>query len=185
MTLELKWFVANDKSWAAEPFSMVTPDRIHWSVATDRTWIVAVKGPGKLSRCKAPGKSFGDLISMLRLKPDVPIEIPVNELKKFAGEPSETFNNDDDPSGVFGGVQINLKRLARLLQGVEEENVRVWIATKQVQKPCLGFETDAWKALLAGYSEIDEETPAFDLRSSSQKLFDLAMTGESESLLTG
>lgn len=168
--MKLANFVATDTEapqFFRKPFHLVGTDGT-WCCACDEKALIAVKAQLKLPKFRGPAKDHDTFVHWLEVKvPDDAEEMQVAELLDWTG-PAD----GQERPGVVLGAQVDRCRLAKLL-GPLKGVVTVWNSQKEVAIPGLLLaKGGVWRAVLAGYSEVDEDTPHFGTQS---ELFDLAM----------
>lgn len=151
--MRLEKFVGRGDPWVTQPFSVVTPDGTPWAVATDRSWLVAVKGDSSYPRGVIPGRPLFVILGLLQKVPEKPTLVDLQSLRSFAGEYEDKPWSEADPSGYILEVPVSLSRMAYLLRELPGENVQLWKTLLETREPCLVFESSGeCKIFLMGLS---------------------------------
>jgi len=157
-------FTGSEDPVLSQPFTVVDPAGSVWTIATDKIWLVAVKGKGSAPRFRGDFSGLNILLKLLRLEPTDGVEFDKAEALKRL---------DADGIGRVLGIAVSMKRLRDLLIGIPEEKLLAWDASV-IGPPALGLTCDGWRAFLMGFEDAGE-VEEFSLVSTSRHLFDLAM----------
>lgn len=154
-----------------KPFSLAVGGA-KWTVASNKAWVVGVKGSGPYPLWKAETDRIAVITSLLSLEPVKTWTYSTKDLLDWAtsGDPEETF-----VSGCVRDVLINTRALAHVLAQCPFKQIVVWNITGGVcQTPALGLAAvGRWKAILAG---VLGEASISDFEPGGQQaVFDLAM----------
>jgi len=167
-------YSSGSQPWHSRPFS-IKAKKVQWSVATDGFLLVALRTAGA-----SPGHNVpkDELESMLTATSKSAVEIPVSDLKTWAGEPTAALISAGDVSpehqGGLLGISIDRRKLSYLLAPVPFLTVSAWLYASDT----IGFESEGgtWRAFLAGLSGGIDEEPVFQVQQPkrSTSVFDLA-----------
>jgi hypothetical protein len=153
------------------PFVLVV-DGIKWSVASDRKWVVAVRGAGPYLPWESSQERLTRVRTLLTMEPSSEAAtVPVAEVLAWAGP-----QGPDILPGRLCGVLVDANRVSRLLTGLPFSKILVWDASELAQMPALGFSAGGrWKAILAGVrDDVDPQIDSFD-PTLGRKVFDMLM----------
>ena len=172
---QLMRFVSSEEKWHAAPFSLKTKKET-WSIATDNHILLAVKAPGV-----TPGKDYPKELKLIISKPAVsPVEINLEELKKWAGGPPNLKPLGEvafKHQGVLLDHIIDKRKLAFLFATITAPTVHAWV----IKPGMLAFEQPGkkWRAFLAGCKDKpDGEEPVFQTDKSLSALELAELVGE-------
>ena len=166
LTDSLKNFVFEGDPVFGSPFTVSK-----WAVASNRKWIVAVKGP---SPYPSMAEEEPTIKRYLSSEPTQAQTVTVEALRSWAGGLP-----DEPDTMLFGrvmGVKIDVLLLMRILDGFAFKTVSIWDATSVAAKACLGLFTNGgrWVAFLGGVISDEEDLDPFN-PESQKSVFDLAM----------
>jgi len=172
---QLMRFAQGGEPWRAIPFSLKVKKTV-WSVATDGHVLLAIKLPGA-----SPRKDWPEALpGMLTADAVDPVELDMNQLKAWAGEPPTALipsgDVDYEHQGVLLGHAVDRRKLAYLFAKMSLPKVNVWVS----EPGLLAFEPPQkqWRAFLACLKEApDGEEPVFDPASGPSQpksVFELA-----------
>jgi len=170
----LTTLVHPDEADFQSPF-ILTLSGAKWSVATDRVWVVGVRGAGPWLPWETSSERMERVQRLLNIvPPSDAVTVPVAEVLAWTGPPA-----DDMLEGRFCGVMVDTKRVASLLTGLPFTKVLVWDASELAHMPAVAFSAgDRWRAILAGLADdCDPQVDPFD-PTVSRKLFDAVMSLE-------
>lgn len=167
---KLSLLVKPDEEPFDKPFTMVV-GKDKWTVATDRAWVVAVRGAGAFPLWDASEERIGRVQAILGTQPTKDaITVPAVDLLAWASSEDEDLR-----PGSLVGLVVDTYRVAQLLEGLPFNKVLVWDASAAVGMPCLGMVSgDRWKAFLAGLLTEVPTIEAFDPRGQ-RSTFDMLM----------
>ncbi len=153
--------------WCRVPL-LVVVSGTPWTVATDRTCLVAIRGHNAITRMTDTDRvaRLGELIGS---NPPSDAKVTSGELlREWAGEvPTDWDKKDKDQqrSAVLHDILIDQNRLAHLLSGAPPGDVTVWDAGAKFGKSSLGLQVGAWwrgfLGRLEGDPEADDEHYSF------------------------
>jgi hypothetical protein len=132
-----------------------------WNVATDRAWLVAVKGDKKYQDWKGNETQLNIILGFIQSHPVDPICVGKGELDRWVATAGNKY-------GRIAGVVIDLERLYKLLALVPTRTVQIWDATIR-QAACLGLEAESVRIFLMGVQGISNFS-RFGLVKESVKL---------------
>ena len=167
----LEKLVAPDDPIYGKPFSLVVGGA-RWTVASNRTWVVGVKGSGPHPLWDVEQDRVFRVNYLLGLEPIKPLTYVTEEILSWAtsGDPEDTML-----CGCIRGVLINTRALAKILEECPFKQIVVWNASGNTsEESALGIcAVGRWKAILAGVAgtaAISDFEPG-----GQQTVFDLAM----------
>lgn len=149
-------YVGSENPVFSQPFTVVDPKGVVWSVSTDRIWFVAAKGKNSAPRFRGDMASLGVILNLLKLEPKDPVVFDREEVLQRL---------DPEGLGAILGVVVSLKKLHDLLS-LPEPKLQAWDATEAVGAPSVGFSSERWRAYLMGFTEVTAPVPEFSLAPS-------------------
>ena len=163
------------------PFTIVDSTAAVWNVATNRNWLVAVRGKGNYPRWSGDAESFNMMLSLIQAEPIEPYEVEADKLSAWL--------KDREELGRVLDVVISLSKLRSILNVGVAEKMLLWNVTKVAQnQPCIALAEDRVRLILMGHDEpkiekgttitlVDPEllTPVTIEPSGERAAFDLAM----------
>jgi hypothetical protein len=181
LTQSLVRFVNPDVPGFQVPFNMLV-NGVKWSLATDRSCVVAVKGWGDYKQPVWEESRQANRIEVFTayLNATVPegaISVPLVDLVTWATQPCE----NNYVIGRVLGLPMDTRRLAKILQDLPFKTVHIWDASEVTKVMCLGISAGggSWKAFLAGFP-LDEEGDTADVEdfdpTCQQDIFSIAMS---------
>ena len=173
MVENLVRFVREEDPFFDSPFTVVV-DNAKWAVASDRRWIIAVKGSSPYPTRSNDEEHVLNIVRYLTSSQDGARTMPVVALKDWAGSPPE--DPDETSCGLLVGVPVDACRLARLLEAVPFKSVLVWDASLVSKQACIGMMGGGgkWLAFLGGILAEGEDRPPFD-PDAQKSAFEAAM----------
>ncbi len=173
--MRLEPFVGKGDLWVTQPFSVVTSDGVVWSVATDRSWLVAVQGGAPYPRGTVPSRPLFTILGLLQKSSEEPVSVALQDLRTFAGDYVDKPWSEADPSGYVLGVPVSLSRLAYLLKELPGENAQAWKLLLESHEPCLVLDIlGECKVFLMGLGGVPPGVPTFTVGPDSEEDFDPA-----------
>lgn len=144
------------------PFTLVDRQGSVWTIATDKIWLVASKGPGTAPRFSGGAESLPCLLNILHYEPKDTVQLPTK------------VTVEDNVCSVLG-VTVVTKRFQDLLSEAPAES-RLWkVEGLFPGLPGIGISTASWRAVLMGFTNVVGEIPVIDIAPDPVDLFDLAM----------
>ena len=182
LTQALLKFTIKDEPGFEEPF-ILTAGSTKWSVASDRKWIVCVRGGGPFKPAQWPKKDHDNRLAyftkLLETEPpEEAITVSMGDLISWSRQRDLTGIATQITVGSVLGVTLNIRRLQFMLEGLPFRHVVIWDASAEAAMSCLGISAGGrWKAFLAGFPlEADDEPDVEDFNpASEQDGFSLAM----------
>lgn len=170
LTTKLKEFVGPD-DWNGRAFRLDI-NKVQWSVATDRKWVVAMRG-GDFEPLDGPTDKLTRITSILEAPiPTDKDAINVAELSKWAHDVAQITTEEETgiaPCNVLG-VALNAVRLAKLLDGLWFQNIAAWNSTSLIGERSIGMTVaGGWVAYLAGLDREPLSLPAFEIKLTKKR----------------
>jgi hypothetical protein len=181
LTQSLSKFTITTEPGFEQPF-ILSVGTVKWSVASDRKWVVCVRGGGPFKPPKWPDEIHEKrLIYFNKMLAEEPAEdvftVPLADLLTWAQQ--QQFDDGQITVGCVLGLSLNVQRLAFMLDGLPFKSVQIWDASEPAAMSCLGLSAGGgrWKAFLAGFPL--EEDDAADIEdfdpAPEQTAFNQAM----------
>jgi len=164
LTTKLKDFVG-PSDWNKRPFRLEV-NKVQWSVATDRKWVVAMRG-GDFEPYEGPIDKVTRITNILESKiPQDKAAVSVPELAKWAQDVTQISREEDTgiaPCNLLG-VAVDAVRLAKLLDGLWFQKIAAWNSTTLLGERSIGMTVaGGWVAYLAGLDREPLSLPVFEI----------------------
>lgn len=147
---------AGTEEWIAKPFTVVDLKGSVWNVATDRAWLVAVRGRGHYPRWSGDMAQLNVILGLIQAVQVEPRIVGTEVLKSWAL---------GGGVGKIMGVTVDREKLAKVVSLVPTSfpYIRIWNASSVMrQDPCLAIHTSlGMKMYLMG--RASGEGPVFDV----------------------
>lgn len=158
---DLEKFISLDSDpWMGVPFNASTTEA-HWEVVARSYLMVAKKvEEASLKHKGPPVRILLFIVGLLNQYPKNSVTVSLERLKKDVG-PSE----DPNDSVVVAGLPVGHRTLARLLENLSGERVRVWKFLVGGNEPCLVLDEPSgeWRAFLMGLDRVHSSAVAIKL----------------------
>lgn len=159
------------EDWNSRPFQVLVGGVV-WSVATDRKWVVAMRG-GDFEPPAGPPDKLARVGEILR----APVSsdrfaVSVAELSKWARDVVDVATEDETgiaPCSLLG-VAVDAGRLVEILDGLFFQKIAVWNATGALGERAVGMTVaGGWLAYLAGLDRTSLSLPEFEIKVSKKR----------------
>lgn len=137
---------AGPDEWFKNPFTVVDTKGSVWNVATDRIWIVAVRGKGQYPRWPGNMAQLNVILSLIQSLPVEPRVVEASVLKQWASSGN---------IGKIMGTILDLGKLSKIMNLFPEGSLQIWDANSVMRKdPCLGMGLHDVRAFLMGQIHV-------------------------------
>jgi hypothetical protein len=143
------------------PFTIVDKTAAVWNVATNRNWLVAVRGKGQYSRWKGNAVSFNTMLGLIQAEPTDPYEVESDPLTQWL--------KDKEGLARVLGVVVSIDKLRLILNVGITEKMLLWNISKVTEnQPCIALAEKGVRLVLMGHDEskIEKGTSIEPIESS-------------------
>lgn len=153
--MDLKQFCGSAHPWL-NPFTVVDKYGSTWNIATDRSWLMAVKARSRYPRCEASSDRLVRLLDLVQIPSNKAYTLSLPDVQSWIG-------SDPTQDGAILEVPVDLLRLRKLLNALPWKQVKVSNGSNLLGNPGLIFEAkEIWRGVLMGV--LPTMTPTvFDL----------------------
>lgn len=133
-----------------KPFSLVDSEGFHWSIATDRSVLFAIKGSSSAPRFKGPFTAVARILEILK------VELPSNLVNLGSVTlPEEGYYN-------VLGVVVDFRLIQNVCKELQVQTFCILNSTEAIGSPSLMFAGANCLALVMGCEGDFADVPTFE-----------------------